>query len=66
MGPLFSDIAAALYDEGISDLKVVDYIYGLGGRATVPPMIESVYQDLEKVASSGIQGKRVRYLGLRG
>jgi len=65
MGPLFSDIAAALYDEGLSDLKVVDYIYGLGGRDTVPPMIESVYQDLEEVASSGIQGKRVRYLGLR-
>jgi len=65
MGPLFIDITAALYNEGVSDLKIVDYIYGLGGRDTVPPMIESVYQDLQEISASGVRGDLVRYLGVR-
>ncbi|MCD6519334.1 MAG: pyruvate ferredoxin oxidoreductase [Anaerolineae bacterium] len=64
-GPLFTDITSALYNEGITGLPVVDYIYGLGGRDTVPPMIESVYQDLQEIAATGERGALVRYLGLR-
>ncbi len=64
-GPLFTDITSALFNEGISDLMVVNYIYGLGGRDTLPPMIESVYKDLEAMAASGQRGDLVRYLGLR-
>ena len=64
-GPLFTDIAAALYTEGVYEVKLVNYIFGLGGRDTIPPMIASVYQDLQVVAAEGDGGRMVRYLGLR-
>ncbi len=64
-GPLFLDVAAALYNEGVTGLPLVNYVFGLGGRDTVPPMIESVYTDLQEIASSGERGDMVRYLGLR-
>ena len=65
MGPLFEDITSALFNAGISDLNIVNYIYGLGGRDTTPPMIESVYDDLQAIATEGDRGEIVRYLGLR-
>lgn len=65
MGPLFEDTTSALFTEGVSDLNIVNYIYGLGGRDTTPPMIESVYDDLQAVAEEGARGEVVRYLGLR-
>ncbi|NLX43518.1 MAG: pyruvate ferredoxin oxidoreductase, partial [Chloroflexi bacterium] len=66
MGPLFTDITAALFGAGVSGLPIVNYIYGLGGRDTTPPMIESAFADLEAIAASGDRGDVVRYLGLRG
>lgn len=65
MGPLFTDITSALYNEGVNGLKIVNYIYGLGGRDTLPAHIESVYADLEQVSDAGDGGRKVRYLGLR-
>jgi len=65
MGPLFGDITSALYNEGVNGLQIVDYIYGLGGRDTIPAHIESVYADLEKINAAGDGGRKVRYLGLR-
>jgi len=65
MGPLFTEITSALYVEGITGPKVLNYIYGLGGRDLVPPMVDSVYQDLQATAGDG-NGQVVRYLGLRG
>jgi len=65
MGPLFLDVTSALYNEGVTGLPVVDYIFGLGGRDTVPPMIETVYDDLAAIGASGERGDLVRYLGLR-
>jgi len=65
MGPIFTDVTAALYNHGISGLPVINYIYGLGGRDTLPPMIESVYDELQSIAASGERGDMVRYLGLR-
>jgi pyruvate ferredoxin oxidoreductase alpha subunit len=58
-------VTSALYNHGVVGLPVVDYIYGLGGRDTLPPMIESVYDDLAEVAAEGDRGAMVRYLGLR-
>jgi pyruvate ferredoxin oxidoreductase alpha subunit len=66
MGPLFTEITSAFYVEGITGPKVLNYIYGLGGRDLVPPMIDSVYQDLQAVAAGDGNGQVVRYLGLRG
>ena len=65
MGPLFTEITSALYNEGVSGLKIVNYIYGLGGRDTLPAHIESAYADLEQVSDAGDGGRKVRYLGLR-
>ena len=64
-GPIFTDLTAALYNHGVVGLPVVNYIFGLGGRDTLPPMIESVYDDLAVVAAEGNRGAMVRYLGLR-
>jgi len=64
-GPLFTDVTAALYSAGVCGLPVVDYIYGLGGRDTVPPMIESAYKQLQAIADTGDRGDLVRYIGLR-
>jgi len=66
MGPVFTDITSALFNAGVSDLAIVNYIFGLGGRDCTPPMIKSVYDDLMAMASSGDRGDVVRYLGLRG
>ena len=64
-GPVFTDITSALYNEGVSGLKIVNYIYGLGGRDMVPPMVESVFDDLRAIDASGDRGDLVRYIGLR-
>ncbi len=65
MGPLYTDITAALFNAGNCELPIVDYVFGLGGRDTTPPMIESVFEDLERIADTGDRGDVVRYLGLR-
>ena len=65
MGPLFGDVTSALYNEGVAGLRIIDYVFGLGGRDTMPYMIERVYDDLQSVASTGERGAMVRYLGLR-
>ena len=65
MGPMFLDVTSALHDADVSGPMVVNYIYGLGGRDTVPSMIEAAYRDLEAIATSGERGDTVRYLGLR-
>ena len=64
-GPLFLDVTAALYNEGVSGLPIINYIHGLGGRDTVPPMIEAAYDDLAEIGATGERGTMVRYLGLR-
>ena len=64
-GPLFVETCAALFNAGLS-VRAVDYIYGLGGRDTVPAQIHQVYDDLRKIAKTGRIEPVVRYLGLRG
>jgi len=66
MGPLFLDVTAALYNLGVSGLPIINYIHGLGGRDTVPPMIDTVFEDLSRIGATGERGTMVRYLGLRG
>ena len=63
-GPLFATIRSALFDVK-NDIKVVDYIYGLGGRDIVPPHIEKVFNDLEEIKETGKYDKLVNYLGVR-
>jgi len=63
-GPLFLEVCAALFAAGI-DTKVVNYIYGLGGRDVFPQHFEQVAGDLQGIADSGKVQSLVSYLGLR-
>lgn len=63
-GPVFLEVATALYLKGIR-ASLVNYIYGLGGRDTIPAQIESVFQDLLNIIRTGTAGPIFRYLGLR-
>jgi pyruvate ferredoxin oxidoreductase alpha subunit len=63
--PTFLDVATTLSTHGFSSVKVVNYIYGLGGRDTVPAEFCKVYEDLLKIADTGVAEPVFRYLGLR-
>ena len=59
-GPLFSEIRSAMFDQ-VKKPKLINYIYGLGGRDIGLKELNSVYTDLanaDKMAA-------VNYLGVR-
>ncbi len=62
--PLFSDVCTALFVAGKYP-KVVNYIYGLGGRDTTAGTIETAFNDLVEIANTGKVKELVGYLGLR-
>lgn len=63
-GPLFHEIRHAVYD--LPDRpKLVNYIYGLGGRDTPPYMIDGIYTELQKIAKTGQTEKTVQFVGVR-
>ncbi|MGB9722889.1 MAG: pyruvate ferredoxin oxidoreductase [Chloroflexia bacterium] len=64
-GPLFLELAAAFAVHGLGSIPLVDYIFGLGGRDTLPEHIEQVIRDLQEIVRTGRRGPLVRYLGLR-
>lgn len=64
-GPIFAETAAALYAQGITAPKGINYIYGLGGRDVRVESIEHVFAELEKVAATGEVGETYRYLDVR-
>lgn len=63
-GPLFMEICAAFQVQGLTT-KVVDYIFGLGGRDTTPHRIESLFRDLLQIAETGEIERLVKWLGVR-
>jgi len=63
-GPVFSEVRSCLYDEGKRP-KIVNYIYGLGGRETTIEHIRKVVDELSKIKKSGKVGNLVNYLGVR-
>ncbi len=63
-GPLGAEVKSALYTAG-STAKVVDYIYGIGGRDVKVENIEEVYGDLFDILATGNIGETYRYLSLR-
>lgn len=64
-GPLFTDVTSAMYAKGVFGPKVVNYIYGLGGRDVKSENIEFVYNELFKIASTGKVESAYNYLGVR-
>jgi pyruvate ferredoxin oxidoreductase alpha subunit len=63
-GPLFSELAAAVYVYG-PKVPMVDYVYGLGGRDILKHEIESVFRDALKIAETGEIERQVTFLGVR-
>jgi pyruvate ferredoxin oxidoreductase alpha subunit len=63
-GPMFHEIRHLLYDLP-NKPPIVNYIYGLGGRDTPPYMIDSIYQDLQKIAETGQIKDKIQFIGLR-
>lgn len=64
-GPIYAEVAAALYSAGISAPKGINFIYGLGGRDVRVESIERVVAELEKVIATGEVGETYRYLDVR-
>ena len=65
-GPLFTDVTSAMVVNGVVEPKVVNYIYGIGGRDVKMNDIEKVYMDLEEIVKVGKVEEPYRYLGLKG
>jgi pyruvate ferredoxin oxidoreductase alpha subunit len=63
-GPLFHEIRHAVYDLP-NKPKLVNYIYGLGGRDTPPYLIDGIYRELQRIAETGEIGNKVQFIGLR-
>lgn len=63
-GPMFLEVCAALFAAGLKT-KVVNYIYGLGGRDIFPQHFEQVASDLRDITATGKVKSLVSYLGLR-
>jgi pyruvate ferredoxin oxidoreductase alpha subunit len=63
-GPLNAEIKAALY--GIDNApKIINYVYGLGGRDVKVENIEEVYASLYDIIETGNIGDTYRYLSVR-
>jgi len=63
-GPVFTETRSAFYQNGKSP-RIVNYIYGLGGRDVSMKSIRSVYEDLLDIAKTGKVEKMVNFLGVR-
>ena len=64
-GPLFTDVTSAMFAKGVFEPKVVNYIYGLGGRDVKADDIEFIYNKLIDIADSGKVDSVYNYIGVR-
>ena len=63
-GPLFSETTSAMLVKGVVAPKVINYIYGLGGKDVKADDIEVVYNRLNEIATTGNIGEIYNYLGI--
>lgn len=63
-GALFEDVVSGMYVNK-SQVPVVNYIYGIGGRDTTADQLESVFNDLTEIAKTRNIDNPYRYLGLK-
>jgi pyruvate ferredoxin oxidoreductase alpha subunit len=64
-GPVFTEVRSAMFDLDKKP-KLVNYIYGLGGRDIKTDEIKAVYDEIAAVARSGKAAKTINYIGVRG
>ena len=62
--PTFSEVRSALY-EVPERPKVINFIYGLGGRDTGPDLLQQAFEEGLGVAATGKIKQHVSYLGVR-
>lgn len=63
-GPLFHEIRHTLYDTHTHP-RVINYIYGLGGRDTSPAQIRKIFEALQRSLEDQQVGNLVQYVDLR-
>ena len=63
-GPLFTDVTSAMYGRA-DGVKMINYIYGLGGRDVKVDDIEVVYKELQEIVKTGKVKEVYNYLGVR-
>ena len=63
-GPLFGEIRNTLFDFG-NKIKIVNYIYGLGGRDINLSDLEGIFRQLLEVKENGKVKQLVNYYGVR-
>lgn len=63
-GALFEDVTSGMYVNK-KTVPMCNYIYGIGGRDVSVTDIESVFDDLQEIVSTGKIENPYRYLGLR-
>lgn len=64
-GPIFAETRSALYDLEHRP-KLVNVVYGLGGRDVSTGDIAALYQRLEHIAATGEVGEVYTHMGVRG
>ena len=64
INPVCLEVVSALFTNGYSP-KLVNYIYGLGGRDTVPAQLCDIYRELVRIDKEGTIGTPLRYLAVR-
>lgn len=63
-GPLFTDITSAMYAKGESNPKIVNYVYGIGGKDVKADDLSLVYNELLEIADTGNVREVYNYLGI--
>jgi pyruvate ferredoxin oxidoreductase alpha subunit len=61
--PLFMETCASLLSNGVVP-KVVNYVYGLGGRDTAPRHIDQIFRDMIATDEGGSVEQAVRYVDI--
>lgn len=64
-GPVYAEVAAALYAQRVSGPIGISYIYGLGGRDVRLESVKRIFEELEEIARTGEAGPCYRYLDVR-
>ena len=64
-GPIFAETRSALYDLE-NRPKLINVVYGLGGRDVSTGDIAELYQRLEHIAETGEVGEVYTHMGVRG
>ncbi|MCR4672119.1 MAG: pyruvate ferredoxin oxidoreductase [Lachnospiraceae bacterium] len=64
-GPVYAETCAALFGKENAP-KMINYIYGLGGRDVSTGTIKEVFAALDEIVTTGVTGETYRHIGVRG